>query len=40
VKRWSREKILAEVAKCDLVCANRHLDRTHVRSQEAQDASA
>ena len=27
--RWSKEKILAEVAKCDLVCANCHRVRTH-----------
>lgn len=26
---YSRERILAEVAKCDLVCANCHRIRTH-----------
>lgn len=33
VKRWSKEKILAEVAKCDLVCSNCHRIRTHFRGQ-------
>jgi hypothetical protein len=28
----SEKAILAEVAKCDLVCANCHRIRTHVRS--------
>lgn len=27
---WSRERILAEIAKCDLVCANCHRIRTHL----------
>lgn len=26
-----REKILAEIAKCELVCANCHAERTHTR---------
>lgn len=25
----NKEKILAEVAKCDLVCSNCHMERTH-----------
>ncbi len=28
---WSNERILAEIAKCDLVCANCHRIRTHNR---------
>ncbi len=28
ITRWSWESILAEVAKCDLVCANCHAERT------------
>jgi hypothetical protein len=40
VKRWSKERILAEVAKCELVCANCHRDRSHYREQEAENASA
>jgi hypothetical protein len=28
----SRERILEEVAKCDLVCANCHRERTHKRA--------
>lgn len=31
-KRVGREKILAEIAKCDLVCAICHRYRTHARS--------
>ena len=28
--RWSRERLLAEIAKCDLVCSNCHRLRTHL----------
>lgn len=31
VGQWSMERILAEVAKCELVCSNCHRDRTHFR---------
>ena len=31
--RWSRERVLAEVTKCDLVCANCHALRTCTRQQ-------
>ena len=28
---WGREKILKEISKCELVCANCHRERTHKR---------
>ena len=28
---YSLEKVMAEIAKCDLVCANCHAERTHQR---------
>jgi hypothetical protein len=28
-RRYSRDRILAEIAKCDLICANCHRIRTH-----------
>jgi hypothetical protein len=31
---WSFARIDAEVAKCDVVCANCHRERTHQRLQE------
>lgn len=31
-----REWVLAEIAKCDLVCSNCHRERTHQRAQEAR----
>ena len=31
--RTTREKLLAEIAKCDVVCANCHRIRTHERRQ-------
>lgn len=30
-KQYSKDKVLKEVAKCELVCANCHSDRTHNR---------
>lgn len=33
--RCSRESILSEIAKCELVCANCHRERTHQRRDEA-----
>lgn len=32
-KLWSRERITQEVAKCELVCANCHADRTYKRQR-------
>jgi hypothetical protein len=31
VRGYSRKRILAEIAKCDLVCANCHAVRTYRR---------
>lgn len=31
IKRFSKERILEELSKCDLVCANCHRIRTHKR---------
>ena len=31
IARCSRQRIMDEIAKCDLVCANCHADRTHNR---------
>ena len=31
--RWSVPKLLQEIAKCDVVCANCHRERTHQRKQ-------
>lgn len=28
---WSKKRILTEIAKCELVCANCHAERTHQR---------
>lgn len=33
VQNYNRKKALEEVAKCDVVCANCHRERTHARSQ-------
>lgn len=32
MKYYSLDRILAEIEKCDLVCANCHCERTHRRS--------
>ena len=33
---WTREEVLAEVAKCDLVCTNCHIIRTFKRAAWGQ----
>ena len=33
VGRAGNERIMAEVTKCDIVCANCHRDRTHRRGE-------
>jgi hypothetical protein len=30
---WNTEKLMREIAKCDVVCANCHRERTHQREQ-------
>jgi hypothetical protein len=41
VKRGAKEEVLlAEIAKCDLVCANCHRVRTFRRRQEAAERRA
>lgn len=35
-KHWSEKRILEEVAKCDLVCANCHRERTAKRGGYSQ----
>jgi hypothetical protein len=34
--RQSWEKMAAEIAKCDVVCANCHRERTHQRKMQAR----
>jgi hypothetical protein len=36
LKRHSKQALLAEIAKCDVVCANCHRERTHQRKQRAR----
>jgi len=36
--RLSWKKVLAEIGKCDVVCANCHRERTHQRRQLARQA--
>lgn len=36
VRGYSRRRILAEIEKCDLVCANCHAVRTYKRRDVAQ----
>jgi hypothetical protein len=38
-KLWSFDKIDEEVAKCDLVCANCHRQRTHERLEKNKSAT-
>jgi hypothetical protein len=33
---WTREAVLAEIAKCDLVCTNCHIIRTFARAEWGQ----
>lgn len=33
VARYNRKKVFEEIAKCDVVCANCHADRSYRRSQ-------
>jgi hypothetical protein len=35
-RKCTREKLLAEIAKCDLVCANCHAIRTQRRGRRAE----
>ncbi len=35
--RLSWQKMAAEIAKCDVVCANRHRERTHQRSAKVEE---
>lgn len=39
-RQWSEEKILQEIEKCDLLCANCHRDRTHERLQISRSKKA
>ena len=36
----SHERLLAEIAKCEVVCANCHAERTHQRKQTRKGAQA
>jgi hypothetical protein len=40
VTRASHERLLAEIAKCEVVCANCHAERTHQRKQARKGAQA
>lgn len=40
VTRASHERLLAEIAKCEVVCANCHAERTHQRKQTRKGAQA
>jgi hypothetical protein len=40
VTRASYERLLAEIAKCEVVCANCHAERTHQRKQARKGAQA
>lgn len=33
-RRWSDARVLQEIAKCELVCANCHRDRTFLRNRD------
>jgi hypothetical protein len=34
---WNRDRVLAEIAKCDLVCANCHRIRTKKRKETGNE---
>ncbi len=38
VTRLTREAILREIAKCDVVCSNCHRERTHQRRLQSRAA--
>ena len=38
VFKGSKRLLLEEIAKCDVVCANCHKIRTHIRKQEKSNA--
>lgn len=33
---WSMGQLIAEIAKCEIVCANCHRERTHSRREEEE----
>ena len=39
VHGWSQDRILSEIAKCELVCSNCHRDRTHTRYEANKSES-
>lgn len=40
VARFTLDVVLAEIAKCDVVCANCHAERTHQQRQSRKEAEA
>jgi hypothetical protein len=38
VTQVSHERLLTEIAKCEVVCANCHAERTHQRKQARKGA--
>lgn len=39
VRTFGRQRIVDEIAKCDVVCANCHCNRTYTRSNHSKDMS-